>query len=30
MTREIFLFKDYAENEAGIPVPDFSLFLGKA
>ena len=30
MPREIFFFKDYAENEAGKLVPDRFLFLKKA
>ena len=30
MTREIFLFKNHAENEAGKLVPDRFLFFKKA
>ena len=30
MTREIFFFKKYAENEAGKLAPDLFLFLKKA
>ena len=30
MTREIFLFKNHAENEAGRLVPDVFLFFKKA
>ena len=29
MPREIFFFKNYAENEAGKPVPDRFLFFKK-
>ena len=30
MTREIFSFKNHAENDAGRLVPDLFLFLKKA
>ena len=30
MTRQIFLFKDHAENEAGKLLPDCFLFSKKA
>ena len=30
LTREIFFFKDHAENEAGTPVPDLLFFFKKA